>query len=103
MPANAQSAQEPQSAGAVLMVRPARFGFNPQTTASNEFQQQPLSAGEAAAERLVQSEFDGLAKALRAIRRYAGSITANTSAYVLGLGIWVAYLTARDTHPTGAY
>jgi hypothetical protein len=65
MSANPPSAQEPQSAGAVLMVRPARFGFNPQTAASNEFQQQPLSAGEAAVERLVQNEFDGLSNALQ--------------------------------------
>ncbi len=31
-------APEPQSAGAVLMVRPACFAFNPQTAASNAFQ-----------------------------------------------------------------
>jgi hypothetical protein len=30
--------KEPQSAAAVLMVRPARFGFNPQTAESNVFQ-----------------------------------------------------------------
>jgi hypothetical protein len=30
--------KESQSAAAVLMVRPARFGFNPQTAASNAFQ-----------------------------------------------------------------
>ena len=65
MPATAHSAQEPQSAGAVLMVRPARFGFNPQTAASNAFQQQPHSPGEAETQRLVLSEFEGLAKALQ--------------------------------------
>src|SRR5579859_373843 len=31
------SRKEPQSAATVLMVRPARFGFNPQTAASNYF------------------------------------------------------------------
>ena len=36
--------QEPQSARAVLMVRPASFGFNPQTAPSNAFQQAPDSA-----------------------------------------------------------
>jgi hypothetical protein len=34
--------KEPQSAAAVLMVRPARFGFNPQTAASNVFQRNTL-------------------------------------------------------------
>jgi hypothetical protein len=33
--------QEPQSAGAVLMVRPANFGCNPQTAPSNAFQAKP--------------------------------------------------------------
>jgi hypothetical protein len=65
MPAAAHSVQEPQSAGAVLMVRPARFGFNPQTAASNAFQQQPHSPGEAETQRLVLDEFEGLAKALQ--------------------------------------
>ena len=36
--------QEPQSAGAVLMVRPARFGCNPQTAPSNAFQADPDAA-----------------------------------------------------------
>ena len=65
MPVAANSAQEPQSAGAVLMVRPARFGFNPQTADSNAFQRQPQSPADAATERLVLSEFDGLAQALQ--------------------------------------
>src|ERR1700736_3473632 len=39
---------EPQSAGAVLMVRPARFAFNPQTAASNAFQSAPGGTNEAA-------------------------------------------------------
>jgi hypothetical protein len=38
--------REPQSAGAVLMVRPASFGCNPQTAPSNAFQAKPgLAAG----------------------------------------------------------
>jgi len=65
MPAPAHSGQEPQSAGAVLMVRPANFGFNPQTAASNAFQQAPSAAGAAEIQQLALSEFDGLAKALR--------------------------------------
>jgi len=56
--------QEPQCAGAVLMVRPAGFGFNPQTAASNVFQHRvdadPAPGIQAAALR----EFDALANAL---------------------------------------
>jgi hypothetical protein len=64
MAAPAHTAEEPQSAGAVLMVRPASFGFNPQTAASNAFQQAPLSPGEAEIQGLVLGEFDALATAL---------------------------------------
>jgi hypothetical protein len=56
--------QEPQSAGAVLMVRPARFGCNPQTAESNAFQAKP--AGLAGKDLQVDAlrEFYGLAEAL---------------------------------------
>lgn len=47
------------------MVRPASFGFNPQTAASNAFQQEPRAPGDAATQRLVHGEFDGVAKALQ--------------------------------------
>ncbi len=47
------------------MVRPASFGFNPQTAASNAFQQIADLPGEAETQGLVLSEFDGLAKALQ--------------------------------------
>lgn len=71
--------QEPQSAGAVLMVRPRRFGFNPQTAASNAFQRAPGSLGGAKSgaeqnavrqgdrdqQALALREFDGLADALQ--------------------------------------
>jgi hypothetical protein len=54
-----------QCTSAVLMVRPARFGFNPETAASNDLQQQPaLAPAELAAQ--VQAEFDGYVSALRA-------------------------------------
>jgi hypothetical protein len=57
--------REPQSAGAVLMVRPARFAFNPQTAASNAFQSPSvLRAGDSAAEQSALREFDGLADKL---------------------------------------
>jgi len=46
------------------MVRPASFGFNPQTAASNAFQQAPASPGEAAVQGQAREEFEGLAQAL---------------------------------------
>jgi hypothetical protein len=56
--------QEPQSAGAVLMVRPARFGCNPQTAESNAFQAKPeLLAGEDL-QGVALREFHGVAEAL---------------------------------------
>lgn len=55
---------EPQCATAVLMVRPARFGFNVQTAASNGFQHIP-GAEPGGVEAAALREFDGLAAALR--------------------------------------
>jgi hypothetical protein len=57
---------EPQSAAAVLMVRPVRFGFNHETAASNTFQHEAARDG-AFAERLQREalrEFDALAERL---------------------------------------
>jgi hypothetical protein len=65
MAAAAQSGQEPQSARAVLMVRPASFGFNPQTAASNAFQQAGDLPGSPYAQHLALAEFDALAEALQ--------------------------------------
>ena len=53
---------ETQSARSVLMVRPARFGCNPQTADSNAFQHTPGVAGEQY--EAVLQEFDALADAL---------------------------------------
>jgi hypothetical protein len=63
MPPSAPTVQEPQSAGTVLMVRPACFGFNPQTAASNAFQH-PATLPDDAAQARVLTEFDALAEAL---------------------------------------
>jgi hypothetical protein len=65
MPAmsDAPTAPDPQSAAAVLMVRPAAFGFNPQTASSNAFQQVAAANADVAAQAMV--EFDALAAALR--------------------------------------
>jgi hypothetical protein len=56
------SAPEAQCADAVLMIRPARFGANPETAASNRFQQSGASAVDAAT---ALREFDGLVDRLR--------------------------------------
>ena len=61
--------EEPQSAAAVLMVRPARFGFNPETAPSNSFQTPPAEFdGTALAPSGLQSlalrEFDALTESL---------------------------------------
>ena len=53
-----------QSASAVLMIRPAAFGFNETTAASNFFQKKSsLSAAEV--QTKAAAEFDGVVKALR--------------------------------------
>jgi hypothetical protein len=58
------NACEPQLASTVLMIRPARFESNPQTAASNSFQEDPaLTPAEQQAAAL--REFDGLVAALR--------------------------------------
>jgi hypothetical protein len=47
------------------MVRPASFGFNLETAASNAFQQNPSEAAETDTQRLALEEFDGVAKTLQ--------------------------------------
>jgi hypothetical protein len=56
---------EPQSAATVLMVRPACFGFNPQTAPSNAFQHEPAALLHDETRRVALQEFDALAEALR--------------------------------------
>ncbi|MGH8127484.1 MAG: citrulline utilization hydrolase CtlX [Gammaproteobacteria bacterium] len=46
----------------VLMVRPAVFGFNPETAATNRFQQ--AESGQAGIAEMARREFDGLVNAL---------------------------------------
>ena len=55
---------EAQSAGSVLMVRPARFACNPQTAGSNAFQHLPKSLVGEDLQAAALQEFDGLANAL---------------------------------------
>src|SRR5208283_2100409 len=65
MPERAISLMEPQSAAAVLMVRPARFGFNSQTAASNSFQHLPQAGAQSELQGLALREFEGLSDGLR--------------------------------------
>ena len=51
-----------QSASRVILVRPTGFGFDPETAASNDFQQQMTGVDVG---RLAAEEFDGLLEALR--------------------------------------
>jgi len=55
---------EPQSARSVLMVRPVAFGSNPDTRASNAFQQDQPKLAAPELQRLVLREFEGVAQAL---------------------------------------
>lgn len=56
---------EAQTTATVLMIRPARFGANPETAASNAFQRERASGGPEVLAR-ARKEFDGLADELRA-------------------------------------
>jgi hypothetical protein len=56
--------RDAQCAAAVLMVRPACFGFNRQTSATNVFQHLPQSGAEIDVQGLALREFDELAGAL---------------------------------------
>ncbi|MGH8249841.1 MAG: citrulline utilization hydrolase CtlX [Steroidobacteraceae bacterium] len=58
---NAEPETDRQCAAAVLMVRPARFGANPETADSNRFQLGGAGPGAPAA---AQQEFDGLVSQL---------------------------------------
>jgi hypothetical protein len=55
---------EMQSARSVLMVRPARFGCNPQTASTNAFQRTPEATVRGELQAPVLQEFDALADAL---------------------------------------
>jgi hypothetical protein len=57
--------QEPQNAPTVLMVRPASFGANPQTAASNAFQHAATGSLRPELQSAVLGEFDALANALQ--------------------------------------
>jgi hypothetical protein len=70
---------EPQSAAAVLMIRPAHFGSNAETAPSNFFQSATPASVEIA--MAARREFDGLALALQAagvqVHGYEGQAAAS--------------------------
>lgn len=65
VPAGERGAPRRQCAEAVLLVRPASFGYNPETAATNTFQRQSLGAA-AADVAAARRELDDLAGALAA-------------------------------------
>ncbi len=65
MPTASEVGLEPQHARTVLMVRPARFGFNPQTAASNPLQIAPGRNASTDQQKRAALEFDHMAKALQ--------------------------------------
>ena len=58
------STPRPQCADAVLMVRPAAFGYNAETAASNTFQRPADPQGDGDGAARARAEFDALARAL---------------------------------------
>jgi hypothetical protein len=56
--------QQAQCAGAVLMVRPAAFDYNPQTACTNSLQR-PSESGSCAGQRRALEEFDRIVQSLR--------------------------------------
>ncbi|HET8552540.1 MAG TPA: arginine deiminase-related protein [Gammaproteobacteria bacterium] len=57
--------QETQTTNTVLMIRPARFRSNPETAASNAFQQADPGHDIAGVQLLAEQEFEALAAALK--------------------------------------
>lgn len=55
----------PQCAGAVLMIRPAAFDYNPQTAVTNSMQQRPGGSGAHACNDVACAEFQHMVNALR--------------------------------------
>jgi hypothetical protein len=60
----ASRAPEPQSARAVMMIRPVRFISNPQTAQTNRFQKLSAAPAENVAQGRALHEFEGLVRAL---------------------------------------
>lgn len=74
--------QDKQTAADVMMIRPVAFAGNPQTQASNSFQQRDAGAIEAANQAAALREFDALAAALEqagvAVHRFEDTLEPHT-------------------------
>ncbi|MEM7310172.1 MAG: arginine deiminase-related protein [Planctomycetota bacterium] len=57
---------EPQTTTRLMMVRPARFGFNPETATSNSWQTRVAGLADEEVQERAAAELDGFAAALRA-------------------------------------
>lgn len=57
--------QKKQTTSTIMMVRPANFGFNPQTAISNAFQDNDTSLSETKIKNLAVEEFDNFVQKLR--------------------------------------
>jgi hypothetical protein len=89
---------EVQSASAVLMIRPANFGFNPQTAASNAFQLDPEAAAPTPGttpESLRASEIQSLA--LREFDRLAETLERS------GVTVIIAHDTEEPKKPDAIF
>jgi hypothetical protein len=104
---------EPQSARAVLMVRPARFGFNPQTAESNVFQQEPDAPRDTAARPADSAARSSVRRAdapaghampadvaAAVLREFDGVVAALSAA---GVEVVVADDTARPEKPDAIF
>ena len=59
-------AEHSQTAGAIMMIRPAGFGFNEETAETNVFQTRDENASDDELQELAVTEFDALVEELRA-------------------------------------
>ena len=91
--------KEPQSAAAVLMVRPARFGFNPQTAASNVFQKNTCETN-AAATRADPQERDSAGVQEAALREFDALAEQLARA---GVQVIVAHDTVHPAKPDAIF
>jgi hypothetical protein len=62
---DARNLPRPQCAGAVLMIKPAAFDYNPETAGTNSLQRRPGEAGSRATNARAKEEFQRVVQALK--------------------------------------
>ncbi|HNP54350.1 MAG TPA: arginine deiminase-related protein [Ferruginibacter sp.] len=75
-----------QATGYILMIRPAGFGFNPETAASNAFQQKPATDAHGLLQQ-AQQEFDAMVQQLESA----------------GISVWVVNDTTDPIKPDAVF